>query len=74
MINFKFDFIGITETKLKAISDPIFNINIDGYATPSYTSKGGALLYIADQFFACETLNKTEQNYVYIQYARIYFC
>ena len=30
MIDFTFDFMGITETKLKATSDPIFNINI-GY-------------------------------------------
>ena len=30
MIDFKFDFMGIIETKFKATSDPIFNINIDG--------------------------------------------
>ena len=44
MIDFKFDFMGITETKLKATSKC--------YSTPSETSKGGALLYIADQFNA----------------------
>ena len=47
--------MGITETKLKTTSDPIFNIKIDVYqcySTPTETSEGGALLYIADQFDA----------------------
>ena len=50
MLDFKFDVIGITETKS---SEPIVDVNIDGYkhySTPSEADKGGALLYIANDY------------------------
>ena len=53
LVDLKFDVVGITETKLKSNIDPTFDININGYksySTPSEANKGGALLYIADQF------------------------
>ena len=46
MIDFKFDFMGITETKLKATSDPIFNINIDCSKCFSTPSEGGGHFFI----------------------------
>ena len=53
MLDFKFDVIGITETKLKKSSEPIIDVNIDGYkhySTPTEADKGGALLYIANDY------------------------
>ena len=53
MINYKFDIMGITETKLKKNSAPIIDINIEGYncfSTPTEADKGGALIYVADKF------------------------
>ena len=52
MLNFKFDVIGITETKIKKGIVPNYNVNIKGYqyySTPTESDKGGAMLYIANQ-------------------------
>ena len=52
MLSFKFDAIGISETKIKKDVIPNFDINIRGYtpfSTPTLASKGGVLLYIADK-------------------------
>ena len=51
MLNFKFDIIGISETKIMKDSTPIFDIKLQGYKTfntPTEGEKGGTLLYIAD--------------------------
>ena len=48
MIDLKFDFIGITESKIKT-TNPAYNIDIDGcqyFSTPTEADKGGAILYI----------------------------
>ncbi len=50
MLNFKFDVIGITETKLKKGIAPIFDVSLGDYniySTPTETEKGGASLYIS---------------------------
>ena len=51
MLNFKFDVIGISESKLKKGITPDFDIKIKGYkeySTPTESDKGGVLLYIAE--------------------------
>ena len=49
MLNFPFDFICISESKLNANCDPIVDISIDGYqppfSTPTEATKGGVLIY-----------------------------
>ena len=50
MIDLKFDVVGITETLIK-VGKPSIDVNINGYkyySTP--TDKGGALIYINDQY------------------------
>ena len=49
MINYKFDIIALTETKIKKGVTPIFDTNRDGYkkySTPTESEKGGS-------FFVC---------------------
>ena len=51
MLNFKFDIIGITETKIKKALFQI-TMSIKGYQhyfTPTESNKGGVILYIAEQ-------------------------
>ena len=51
-LKFKFDVIGISETKIKKDVVPNYDINIKGYipySTPSLASKGGVMLYISDK-------------------------
>ena len=49
-LNFKFDIIALTETKLKC--PPIVDISLEGYHPPTHSftkaEKGGTLLYIAN--------------------------
>ena len=51
MLNFKFDVIGISETKIKKEISPNYDVNIEGYKkpylTPTESDKGGVNLYIA---------------------------
>ena len=50
MLNFKFDLIGISETKIKKGIDPNFNVEIKGYkhlSTLTESDKGGVIIYIA---------------------------
>ena len=52
MLEFNFDFIGLTETKIKNKS-PAFKVELDGYhyfSTPTDANKGGAILYVKDHF------------------------
>ena len=52
MLNFKFDVIGITETKIKKDIVPDYDMSIKGYQhyfTPTESNKGGVILYIAEQ-------------------------
>ena len=51
MLNFKFDAIGISETKIKKNHAPIFDVSLRGYnlySTPTESERGGFSLYIAD--------------------------
>ena len=51
MLNIKFDAIGISETKIRKDITPIYDLKIKGYkhfSTPTLASKGGVILYIAD--------------------------
>ena len=51
MLNFKFDVIGISETKIKKNSAPIYDVSLKGYnfySTPTETERGGVSLCIAD--------------------------
>ena len=50
MLKFKFDIIGITETKIKKNIDPIYDSSLEGYTpyqTPTEGDKGGVMLYIS---------------------------
>ena len=52
MLNFKFDFICISESKLRKGHCPKTDINIEGYQTPVGTpteaNKGGVLMYVKE--------------------------
>ena len=51
MLNIKFDVIGISETKIRKNITPIYDLSIKGYkhfSTPTLASKGGVILYVAD--------------------------
>ena len=51
MLNFKFDVIAISESKIKKGVTPSFDISMKGYkeySTPTESDKEGSLLYIAD--------------------------
>ena len=51
MLNFKFDVIGISETKIKKNSAPIYDVSLKGYnfySTPTESERGGVSLFIAD--------------------------
>ena len=53
ILNFKFDIIALTETKILKGIDANFDIAIDGYRcyqTPTEASKGGSILYIKNKF------------------------
>ena len=55
ILNFKFDIIGITESKIKKGITPDFDIKLKGYkeySTPTESDKGGAILYIADHLYS----------------------
>ena len=50
MLEFKFDIIFLSESKIQKDCDPKIYINIDGYqspvGTPTESSKGGVLIYV----------------------------
>ena len=51
MLNYKFDIIALTETKIIKNCKPKFNINLEGYKTyfmPTEADKGGTLIYISE--------------------------
>ena len=52
LIDFQFDALAISESKLKTGTQPKVDITIDGYhyplSTPSEATKGGVLLYIKE--------------------------
>ena len=52
MLAFNFDFIAISESKLKVGVDPQVDIDIKGFqnslSTPTEASKGGVLLYVSN--------------------------
>ena len=49
-LNHTFDYICITESKIKINNEPLVNIQIEGYqppeGMPTYSKKGGTLIYI----------------------------
>ena len=47
-MDFEFDIIAVTETKIKKFSNPIFDLTVNGYKyyqTPTESTKGGVLIY-----------------------------
>ena len=52
LLNFKFDVIALSESKILKGSQPISDINLEGYhtpiGTPSEAMKGGVLLYVSN--------------------------
>ena len=50
MLEFKFDIICLSESKILKDCDPKIYINIDGYqspvGTPTESAKGGVLIYV----------------------------
>ena len=70
ILNFKFDVIGISETKIKKGNDPDYKVSIDGYqqfSTPTESDKGGVILYISKQYF-CKP-RKDLDSILYKRYA-----
>ena len=52
ILDYKFEIIGLTETKIIKNSTPMINISLQGYKcfhTPTEASKGGTILYIDDK-------------------------
>ena len=63
IINFEFDVIAITETKIKTGTAPIFDPALKGYKlfdTTTNCDKGGALLYVKENII-CERRNDLEK-------------
>ena len=52
MLDYKFDIIGITVTKIIKNKPPIYDMNIIGYkhSTPTESTKGGTVLYVNDNY------------------------
>ena len=53
LINYKFDIIGLTETKIKKDITPTFETKRDGYKefiTPTESDKGGSILYVDEDY------------------------
>ena len=51
LLNFEFDIIAITETKIKAGIEPIYDLSLPGYShyhTPSECDKGGVIIYVKE--------------------------
>ena len=52
MLNFKFDIIALSESKILRGTNPTTNIEIEGYqspiGTPTEATKGGVLLYVSN--------------------------
>jgi hypothetical protein len=66
MLECNFDFVGLTETKIKE-KTPTFNIDLHGYkppfSTPTDADKGGAILYIKNHLV---TNRRTDlENFLY---------
>ena len=63
LINFKFDFICISESKIRKNCNPKFDLSLDGYqapvGTPTEAAKGGVLIYakVGIDFIPREDLN-----------------
>ena len=69
MLDFKFDVIGITETKIKKDILPDYDLKIPGYKhyyTPTECDKGGTMLYISDHYNC--VLRKNLEKIVYKSY------
>ena len=53
ILNFKFDIIALSESKILKGKEPVMDINLVGYhdpiGTPTEATKGGVLLYISDE-------------------------
>ena len=52
LLKFKFDIIGISETKIKSNTQPIYELGMKGYShfqTPSDANKGGVIIYVLDK-------------------------
>ena len=50
-LDFEFDIIAVTETKIKKSSNPIFDLTLNGYKyyqTPTESAKGGVLIYVKE--------------------------
>ena len=63
LLKFKFDVIGISETKIKKGSDPKYDLKISGYKhfhTPSEANKGGVIIYVLEKYDTkpCKNLDK----------------
>ena len=63
LLNYKFDFIAITESKICKNITPIVNIDIDGYSPPlnhpTEATKGGVLLYSSNE---CKFVTRPDLN------------
>ena len=77
LLNFEFDVIALSESKLFSNNEPSVDITIDGYCKPvgtnSEATKGGVLLYISNQlnFKPRPDLNIYESKYVESSFVEI---
>ena len=66
MLDFKFDVIGISESKLKKNVKPNFDIEIEGYKcfhVDTEAEKGGSLIYLSDNIIHKERKDIEKQLY-----------
>ena len=53
LLDYKFDIIGLTETKIIKDITPTFDMKMNGYklfSTPTEAEKGGSIIYVAEEY------------------------
>ena len=73
-----FDIIAISETRITKQGSLLNNLNLNNYSfefTPTETSAGGTLLYIANHlsYKCCNDLNRMKKNEMEKEWTGIYF-
>ena len=64
LLNFEFDVIAVTKTKIRAVIEPIFDSSLTGYKqTPSKCGKGGILIYIKNNIDCKQRKDLEERMY-----------
>ena len=66
LLNFEFDMIAVSETKIKAGNEPIYDLSLAGYIhhqTPSESNKGGVIIYAKENVNTIRRYDLEEKMY-----------